>query len=426
MRAAIMLIASVLVALSLAAVLVTQGASAPNSSVTVLIPWEKQSDSSEFKAFMAVIGQFKQKYHVTVIVQDSRSESQQLQADLAAGDPPDVVDFPHPGDLYPFLNRTYTIPGEYLRPLQVSLKHYADPWRSLAMLGTHKVYAVPVKADVQSLIWYSTAVKQTPATWQALVHDSQLPGTPWCLGLSSGAVSGWPGTYWIANLILSKYGVRTYNDWISGKLHWDSPQVSYAWQEWETLLREGGAIVGGSHGALNTAFNKALGAGCQFEVGGLAASGLPSTTGYNYARFPATSSGPSPTLVSGDFMAQFTGNTNAATLLGYLASDRAQAIWVHQPKAHAFSADENLPLHSYPAGAERGIADMLRKQGSSLCFSPGALMATDMNTAFDQAVLEYINSPSSLPGLLKGLQKTRDGAGVPPLGPACPTSNASS
>jgi alpha-glucoside transport system substrate-binding protein len=419
MRAAIMRLAPVLVALSLAAVLITRGAAAPSPSVTVLIPWEQQTDSSEYNAFVAVIHQFERERHINVILQDSRSEAQQLDADLAVGDPPDVVDFPHPGDLYPFL-------GHGLRPLQVSLKQYADPWRSLAKLGTDTVYAVPVKADVQSLIWYSTAVRQPPATWKALAGEARLPGTPWCLGLQSGVVSGWPGTYWIANLILSMYGVGAYQGWISGTLRWDSPQVRLAWQEWETLLSNGSAIPGGPRGALETPFNEALTGHCEFELGALAASGLPSTTGYSYARFPAESGGPSPTLVSGDFMGQFTSNPSASALLSYLASDEAQAIWVDQPLAHAFSADTDLPLTSYPAGAERGVVGVLRDLSMPLCFSPGALMATDVNAAFNQAVLEYINDPGSLPGLLEGLQKTQEGAGVPPLkNPACAPSGAS-
>ena len=423
MRAVITRLALVLVTLGLAVVPVAAcgGASTAGTSVTVLIPWEQQTDSSEYNAFVAVIGQFERESHINVKLQDSRSESQQLDADLAADDPPDVVDFPHPGDLYPYLEQ------RRLQPLQVSLQHYADPWRSLAMLGTGMVYAVPVKVDVQSLIWYSTAVKQPPATWEALAADSRLPGTPWCLGLQNGAVSGWPGTYWIANLLLSMYGVGAYQDWIRGTLPWDSAQVSHVWQEWGTLLRNGDAILNGRLGALTTPFNKALATGhCEFEVGALAASGLPSTTGYRYARFPAISGGPSPTIVSGDFMAQFTSNPNAAKLLAYLASDEAQAVWVHQPLAHAFSADEHVPLASYPGGAEQGVVGMLRDQ-STLCFSPGALMATDVNAAFNQAVLEYINAPGSLSGLLNGLEQTQEGVVASPLKDlACSRTDASS
>jgi alpha-glucoside transport system substrate-binding protein len=419
-----MRLARVLVTLAVTAVPLACGAAAtPDSTVTVMIPWDKQTDPSEYDAFVAVTDQFTAKYHIKVTLQTARAESQQLNADLApdAGvPPPDVVDFPHPADLYPYLKHG-------LRPIQVSLQHYSDPWRGLAMLGTGTVYAVPVKADVQSLIWYPTAVKQPPATWEALAYDSRLPGTPWCLGLRSGAVSGWPGTYWIANLLLSMYGAGAYQDWIRGTLHWDSLKVSHVWQEWGTLLGNGTSIPGGRPGALETPFNKALATGhCEFEVGALAASGLASMTGYGYARFPAVSGGPSPILVSGDFMGQFTGNPNAATLLRYLASDEAQAIWVQQPLAHALSADKNVPSASYPAGVERGLVGLLRDPGT-LCFSPGALMTTDMNAAFNQAVLEYINAPGSLPGLLKGLQLTQEGVGASPLKhAACSRSGASS
>jgi len=268
-------LARLLLALGLCAASVACGGTAPNAAVTILIPWDPTTDPGEYNAFMAVIDRFTQETGITVIPQVTRGVTQQLDADLAAGDPPDVADLPSPGAVYQY--------ERSLRPLQISLRDYAQPWRGLAMLGTGKVFAVPVKADVQSLIWYSTsAVKSAPASWAALQSLSRQRGTPWCLGLASGVVSGWPGADWIADILMSRYQAGAYQDWLHGTLAWDSPQVSYAWHEWGALTRYGAAIPDGAAGALSTAFNRAMTSGrCAAQHGALINTGLPSTAGYS-------------------------------------------------------------------------------------------------------------------------------------------------
>lgn len=63
------------------------------------------------------------------------------------------------------------------------------------------------------------------------------------------------------------------------------------------LAGDGGR--GGAPGALRTPFNQAAGAAmasgrCEFEHGALAATGLTSTTGYDYLLFPSLSGSASP------------------------------------------------------------------------------------------------------------------------------------
>jgi alpha-glucoside transport system substrate-binding protein len=349
MRTAITRLARVLLGLGLCAVPVACGATVgSNSTVTILVPWEV--NSNEYSAFKDVIKPFADNNGIDVTLQVTRGVSQQLDADIAAHDPPDLADLPSPGAVYNYRHNG-------LQPLQmISLRNYAEPWRGLAMLGSGEVYAVPVKADVQSLIWYpTTAVKKPPADWATLVSDSKLPGTPWCLGLASGAVSGWPGTDWIADIFLSNYQASAYKNWLNGTLAWNSTQVRYAWHEWGTLLRNGSAIYGSPAMALTTPFNQALAHHpCVLEHGALATTGLTSTDGYDFVPFPAVSGGPSPTLVSGDFMGLFTRNPDAIKLLAYLATDKAQTLWVRQPHGSAFSADKKVSPTSYRSSLARG------------------------------------------------------------------------
>jgi alpha-glucoside transport system substrate-binding protein len=305
-----------------------------------------------------------------------------------------------------------------LRGLQNSLQDYAQPWRSLAMLGTGTVYSIPVKVDIESLLWYPiSTVKTPPATFTELQSLSRQSGTPVCLGLASGAVSGWPGADWIEDILASRYQAGAYKDWLDGRLRWNSPEVTSAWEEWKALIRNGSAVPGGSQGALTTAFNQSMNASqCVLKHGALITTGLGSTAGYSFVRFPSAAGGASPLIVSGDFMGLFTTNPNAMKLLAYLASRPAQDIWVRQAEGDAFSANEKVPVTEYPPGAQQAIARLLRPgAGTTMCFAADDLMVPDMAAAFWQAVLDYVNKTSSLPSLLDGLQRTQEGTGPSPL-----------
>lgn len=379
--------------------------------MTILVPWNQ--GGPEYNAFQSVIGTFERETGVQVFAEVSRAPAQQLDADLAAGDPPDLVDLPSPGALYQYK-------GKGLKPLNIGLTSYDQPWRGLAELGTGTVYAVPVKADVKSLIWYDTRVlRSRPASWAALENLSRH-GTPWCLGLASGSASGWPGADWVAEILLSRYQADTYENWLGGSLPWTSAMVQNAWTTWGALMRYGAAVNGGVPEALGTPFNQAAGGmaagGCELEHGALSATGLTSTAGYAYVPFPSIFRAASPILVSGDFMGLFTDNPNAGKLLTYLASRQAQMQWVKQPGGYAFSADQAVTPAAYPAGVQQKIASLFQPaDGTMLCFGADDMMRPDMSTAFEHAVLDYVNNRASLQALLAGMQQTQHGVGPSPL-----------
>jgi alpha-glucoside transport system substrate-binding protein len=210
-----------------------------------------------------------------------------------------------------------------LRPLSgINLSSYDEPWRSLAE-SNGTVYAIPVKADVKSLIWYNKDVLRSPPdTWGALQAISRHGGA-WCLGLASGPASGWPGDDWVAEILLSMSGNNTkpYENWLGGQLPWTSFQVNDAWQKWGALMRSGAAVYGGPLYALKTnfgspAFGKAMSShGCELERGALTATGLKPAANISFTLFPPISGAVFPLLVSGDFMGQFSSNPKGAVFL---------------------------------------------------------------------------------------------------------------
>jgi alpha-glucoside transport system substrate-binding protein len=379
-------------------------------TVTIIVPWT----GGELNAFKAVYEPWAKKRHIHVITESTSAIAQAVNADLAAGDQSILVDLPSPGAVRQYVDQLQPLTG-------INLNSYDQPWRSLAEVNG-RVYAVPVKADVKSLIWYQTSTPRSALTsWKALENFSRH-GTPWCLGLANSLTSGWPGADWIADILLSQYGPATYERWLAGTLSWTSPQIGGAWQEWGALMRYGAAVPGGVPKALTTAYGDANPGnksakmpeyGCELEHGALSATGLDPTRGYDYIPFPAISGNASRVLVSGDFMVMFGDDQNALHLLQHLAQGSTQEMWVKQTTGYAFSADNAVQPEDYPGGrhgVEYSIAGRLQPgTGLTLCFSAEDMMAPDMSAAFEQAVLDYVNNPNSLHGLLAGLQQTQQG-----------------
>lgn len=431
-------VARFLLALGLCAAAAACAGGSQGSVVTIMVPWS----GPELQAFEAVVRPYAAHHGFIAQFESTTGITQQLDADLAGQGPsarllPDLVDFPSPGQLV-----QYEGGGKGLMPIDKSLlAHYDQPWLGLAK-SNGKAYAVPVKADVKSLIWYEKGAVRPPGTWRALWKDSKS-GTPWCLGLGTGSASGWPGADWIADIMLSQPGgVSAYKKWVTGQ-SWTSSAVRAAWFMWTKLMRHGTAVPGGSAEALKTAFNNAMPGtaptghaqrggtaepGCVLDHGALAATGLTATgpvapvSGYDFVPFPSAQGRATraPLLVSGDFMGRFTGKQDARKLLTYLATDNAQDKLV-AAGGFAFSARRDVrgyPLKpAYSHQLEQRIAGMLQNPvGETFCFSAEDLMKPDMTAAFEQAVLEYMDNPGSieLRTLLRQLQAIQGRVRVSP------------
>ncbi len=350
-------------------------------TVTIMVPWS----GTEFDAFYSLVQQF-QKQHPSIKIEylATRAQSEQLDAAVQAGHPPDLAVVPSIGTV-----------GEYIHPANgrtglarlggdgnIDPSAFVEPFRGLMTLDGG-VYVVPIKADVKSLIWYDSARSAAPPTTpDALRALSAERSDVWCLGLDSGATSGWPGADAIADLVLEKDGADAYAGWLSGTTSWSSSQVRDAWSTWYGFIRK-------SDGDQPT---KAL------------------TTPFGDADFASPSAGV-PLQVSADFLGMFaTDNPGAKLLLDYLAEKSTQQAWVNYPGADAFSAESAVAPSAYPTPVQQRIAALLQPNaGRTLCFSIADAMQPNLAAAFYQAVTGYVAEPSalSLTTLLGELDKVR-------------------
>ncbi len=189
-------------------------------TVNVIGTW----GGDEQAAFLEMVKPWEQQTGATVKYTGTRDINTILTTGVASGVLPDLAGLPGPGQM-----AEYAKAGA-LKPLDGVLDlptYQADTAPALVELGKTdgKMYGVFIKAAVKGLIWYSPKLHDyganPPKTWsdllsQATANKGAAQAT-WCLGIESGAASGWPATDWIEDLVLRTAGPETYTELVPGQ-----------------------------------------------------------------------------------------------------------------------------------------------------------------------------------------------------------------
>src|SRR5467141_2909116 len=145
-----------------------------------------------------------------------------------------------------------------------SLKaNYSQSWIDLGTING-KLYETFSWVAVKGLIWYDPKNFQAksynvPNSWQSLMDlQSTIKGsgvTPWCVALESGSASGWPGSDWLKEIVLSQSGPSVYDGWVAGTQKWTSPEIKSAFTTWGQVLGANDSnVYGGKQFMLATNF----------------------------------------------------------------------------------------------------------------------------------------------------------------------------
>ncbi|TWV44552.1 carbohydrate ABC transporter substrate-binding protein [Streptomyces misionensis] len=386
-------------ALLTAAVVLGARAAGREPTVTLLANW---TGDDEGNLRRTVIEPFERKYHVRVDYQGSSAESQVLGADVESGTPPDVVVLTGPGELADYARQKQLQPLEDLIPQKDFSTSWATP------LADGHVYWFPLKADLKSIVWYPAGTSERQRG-QARDRPEQ-----WCVGMGSGATSGWPGTDWIEDILLQQHGPRAYQAWAGGRLSWRSPEVRQAWKTWGLLMGAGTSDTL-LRRTLQTDYGKASAPvaahprGCTLEhqasfirtqsdawrrVDGRyepSARLIPGATAHNAWE------------VSGDLVALLHATPQAKQLIRYLASADVQRAWSTAESGFSVHAGaQPAPGAAGPAW-HRGLAATLLDRQAAHCFDASDAMPPTVRDAFAEATIDYLAHPGHLDGLLTNL-----------------------
>ena len=224
------------------------------TSVTVFGP---ESSDEEAGALQDALDVLAERSGIEITYTGARDASDQINAQAAGGNPPDIFVFPQPGKLADFARDGHLVALPSGVDAAVS-EHWADAWTAFGNVdGTQ--FGVPVKSDLKSLVWYQPAkfaekgytVPETLTDFLILASTMIANGdTPFCIGIESGPATGWTFTDWVEDVMLRLYGADLYDQWVAGDLPFSSPEVTDVWTQilniWNTpgmVYASGGSIA---------------------------------------------------------------------------------------------------------------------------------------------------------------------------------------
>jgi alpha-glucoside transport system substrate-binding protein len=306
---------------------------------------------------------------------------------------------------------------------------YAQSWIDLGTTPDGQLYQIFAWSALKGPIWYNPNTydgPNPPATWdelQAWAEEKAASGTtPWCIGLESGAASGWPGTDWIEDIVLRQSGPEVYDQWYRGEIPWTSPEIKSAFELFGSVAADETMVNGGPLTALTLNFGNGGDAlftdppGCLLHHQATFITDffvqnnpdLQPVEDFNFFGFPDINPDFSGAIeVVGDSFSMYNDTPQARALIKYLTSPEAQAIWVE--RGGKLAANKNVPLDVYPDELARNAGEIIAS-AEIVRFDASDLMPSAMNEAFWNAILNYVQDPSQLDSILANLDTIQQDA----------------
>lgn len=188
-----------------------------------------------------------------------------IRSSVAGNNAPDIALFPQPGLLKDIAKQGKLQPLEGVLDM-AKLESSIVPGFLDAAAVEGKRYGVPALMNIKSLVFYNkpafeAAGYTAPTTIDellALTDKIKASGTaPWCIGLESGAATGWPGTDWIEELVLKQAGPEVYDKWTTGEVKFSDPKIKEAFDTYAKVALTPGNTFGGTKSIVSTAFSAA-------------------------------------------------------------------------------------------------------------------------------------------------------------------------
>ena len=360
------------------------GADLEGTSVSVFGP---ESSDEEAGAMQDALNVFAERNGMTITYTGARDFSDQINAQVVGGNPPDIAIFPQPGKVSDFAREGFVeaVPADVA---DASADEWPQAWIDFGTTdGT--VYAVPNKSDLKSLVWYVPSRFEAdgydvPETWDDLkALTSQIiadGGTPWCVGIESGPATGWTFTDWNEDLLLRFEDVSFYDDWVNHDVPFNSPEIESIWNEILDLWNTPGAVYAAGGTIAATPFGDSGGplvdGTCYMHrQASFYSAFIPEGTAFgndegavNVFYFPSTTADDKPALVAGTLAASFRDAPEVWGVMEFLTSseygnERVAAQITRKGGGEALSgylsANSGVDLDNWPV-LEQSMIEILQ------------------------------------------------------------------
>ena len=216
----------------------------------------------------SVLNYFRAATGATVNYSGSDSFEQDIVVSAQAGSPPNIAVFPQPGLAADMAKRGFLTPlgpevADWVKENYAAGQSWVDLGTYPGKDGKDALYGFFYKIDVKSLVWYvpenfDEAGYEVPETMEDLKALTQQivddGGTPWCIGLGSGAATGWPATDWVEDMMLRNNPPEVYDQWVTNEIPFDDPQVITAIEDYGFFAKNDEFVDGGSKAVATTDF----------------------------------------------------------------------------------------------------------------------------------------------------------------------------
>ncbi len=305
---------------------------------TTVVVFGPESSNNEAGAMEDALNAFSARSGIRVFYTGARDFSDQINAQAAGGNPPDIAIFPQPGKIADFARQGFL---EGVPDSVVSANR--DTWPAGSYVagnvdGTQ--YAVPNKSDFKSMVWYNTSIfadrgYAIPNSWDELMAltDTMIADgvTPWCVGIESGPATGWPFTDWMEDLVMRIEGIDVYDQWVTHQIPFNDPRIVSVGETILNLWNKPGAVfaAGGSIAATPFGDNGdplAAGDCAMHRQASFFAAFFPEGTSVgpggqiDWFYFPAVDPDNAPVLTAGTLAAAFRDAPEVWAVMEYLSS----------------------------------------------------------------------------------------------------------
>lgn len=350
---------------------------ADDNTVTILGPWS----GADRDAFTEVLLSFTNQTGIGVAYEETRDIDTALNPRIEAGYPPDIAILSNPDQMGYYADLGALKDMSVFIDVDIIQSNYPQTWIEQ---GTYNdtLYGIFYKATNDSLIWYSPQEFERygyriPQTWDDLMalteEIANARRKPWCMGLESGGITGWPATNWIEDIVLRTSGPEVYDQWISHEISWTDPAIADAWARFGEIALNEDYVAGGVEGMLATNFGDApaglfeqsyLPSKCyMLYQGAFIREFFPQNliAGQDYDFFPVPPINEefgTPARGQADILVVLNDDEDTRALMNYLATVEAQQIWAARSNVWVWP-NKHISPSTYPDPMQANIAATL-------------------------------------------------------------------
>ena len=380
-------------------------------TVEITGPWT----GNEAVKVNAVFDYFEQATGATVNYSGSDSFEQDIVISTRAGSAPNLAVFPQPGLAADMASQGLLTPlpdgtAEFVAENYAAGQSWVDLGTYADADGNDQLYGLFYRVDLKSLVWYSPtafdemgydipqSMEELKALTQQIVDDG---GTPWCIGLGSGAATGWPATDWVEDMMLRTQPPAIYDAWVSNDIPFNDPAVISAIEAFGEFARNEAYVQGGAQAVATTDFRDspaglfAIPPTCYMHrqasfIPAFFPEGTEAGVDVDFFYFPAYEAADlgRPVLGAGTLFAITNPSDATNAMLEFLKLPLAHELWMAQ--GGFLTAHGGVNLETYASDSERAQGEILAN-ATTFRFDASDLMPGEIGAGvFWTGMVDYV------------------------------------